>query len=500
MSTRNAVTHVKKRSVGIRVKLVVALVAFTALVLLAIWLLQIRLLSYFYEREKFSELEEAYLDICTYIGDKKFTDQLQKTAEENGICIRVFVIIDGMAKSVGDGNASADCMIHHLSSSLLEDLYINAKMNDGVYDKRMEFSTEFMSENTGDFHLPGLLQPADTVNAICARLIEKDGAEYFILLDCELTPVSATVKTLQVQFMWTAFFLLCGAILFAFILSRIIATPLSAITAKARKLAVGNYTADFEGRGYREIAELAETLNFAAREIGATDNLQKELIANISHDLRTPLTMIKGYSEIMRDLPGENNAENAQIIIDETTRLSELVSDLLDISKLQAGTKKPELDVFDLSALAQDTMRRYDTLIRHNGYRIIFETQGEAQVQADRGMILQVIYNLINNAVNYTGKSLRVRVTIVLKEDSVRLSVADDGEGISPDKIDHIWDRYYRVDKVHNRAVIGTGLGLSIVKGILEAHGALYGVESAVGVGSVFWFELPLVKKEKSAK
>ncbi|MBR3862269.1 MAG: HAMP domain-containing histidine kinase, partial [Clostridia bacterium] len=342
MSTKNTATQVKKRSAGIRVKLVIALVAFTVLVLLAIWILQIRLLSYFYEREKFSELEETYLDICTYIGDKKFTDQLQKTAEENGICIRVFTIIDGMAKEVGDGNAGVNCMIHHLSSSLLEDLYVNAKMNNGVYDKRMEFNTDFVTGDAENFYLPGLLQPADTVNAICARLIEKDGAEYFILLDCELTPVSATVKTLQVQFLWTAFFLLCGAILFAFILSRIIATPLSAITEKARKLAVGNYTADFEGRGYREIAELAETLNFAAREIGATDNLQKELIANISHDLRTPLTMIKGYSEIMRDLPGENNAENAQIIIDETTRLSELVSDLLDISKLQAGTKKPE--------------------------------------------------------------------------------------------------------------------------------------------------------------
>ena len=122
---------------------------------------------------------------------------------------------------------------------------------------------------------------------------------------------------------------------------------------------------------------------------------------------------------------------------------------------------------------------------------------GEALVTADRGMILQVIYNLINNAVNYTGASLRVRVNITLKDGRVRFAVADDGEGIEPEMIESIWDRYYRVDKVHNRAVIGTGLGLSIVKGILDAHGALYGVNSAVGVGSVFWFELPLEKNEK---
>ena len=497
MSTRSTATSVKKRSVGIRVKLTAALIVFTAFVLVAIWVLQIRLLSYFYEREKFSELEEAYLDVCTYIGDKDFSAKLKKTAEKKAICIRVFVIIDAMAKEVGDTSAGGDCMIHNLSTALMSDLYRNAKMNDGAYDKRMEFSTDFVKESGGEFHLPGLTHSANTVNAICSRVLEVDGTEYFILLDSELTPVSATVNTLQIQFLWTAFFLLCGAILFAFILSRIIVTPLTAITAKARNLAVGNYEADFEGRGYREIAELAETLNFAAREIGATDHLQKELIANISHDLRTPLTMIKGYSEIMRDLPGENNAENVQVIIDETTRLSDLVNDLLDLSKLQAGTKKPEPEIFDLSALTRETLHRYDTLIRHNGYRILFETEGEAEVAADRGMILQVIYNLINNAVNYTGESLRIRVSITLKENSVRFSVADDGEGIDPEQIDSIWDRYYRVDKVHNRAVIGTGLGLSIVKGVLEAHGALYGVESAVGVGSVFWFELPLAKQEK---
>ncbi len=491
-----AVSRENKRHVGIRAKLIAALVIFSALILVAIWVLQIKLLSYFYEQEKFSELEDAYLEICSYIGQENFAEKLQSTAEKRAICIRVFTVSASLAKEVADANVGADCMIHHLSPTLLADLYDHARENDGVYDKRMEFDQDFVEEQGEDFYLPGIHHPANTVNAICVRLFETGGNEYFVLLDCELTPVSATVNTLQVQFLWTAFFLFCAALIFALVLSRVIATPLTAITQKASKLAAGNYTADFEGQGYREVEELAETLNFAAREIGATDHLQKELIANISHDLRTPLTMIKGYSEIMRDLPGENNAENAQIIIDETTRLSELVSDLLDLSKLQAGTKKPELEVFDLSALARDTMVRYETLIRHNGYRILFDTEGEAPVCADRGMILQVIYNLINNAVNYTGESLRVCVNITVKEGSVRLSVADDGEGIAPDMIDSIWDRYYRVDKVHNRAVIGTGLGLSIVKGILEAHGALYGVDSAVGVGSVFWFELPLVKNE----
>lgn len=492
MSVTAAKKEHSRRQVGIRLKLIVALVIFTVFILLTIWLLQIRMLSYFYEQEKFSELEDAFNELSAYIGEETLDDKAEEIAAKNAICIRVFSIKNNLAKEIANANVGADCMIHHLSATLLDDLYESAQKNGGSYDKRMEFNQDFLAENGGDFYLPGLHHPNNTVNAICARLVFEGDKEYFILLDCELSPVSATVNTLQVQFLWTAFFLLCAALIFALVLSRLIATPLTAITQKATRLAAGNYETDFEGHGYREVAELAETLNFAAREIGATDHLQKELIANISHDLRTPLTMIKGYSEIMRDLPGENNAENAQIIIDETTRLSELVSDLLDLSKLQAGTKKPELEVFDLSALARETMQRYDTLIRHNGYRIVFVTEGEAVVRADRTMILQVIYNLINNAVNYTGESLLVRVNITLKEKAVRFAVTDDGEGIAPEMIESIWDRYYRVDKVHNRAVIGTGLGLSIVKGVLEAHGAPYGVDSAVGVGSIFWFELPL--------
>ena len=289
------------------------------------------------------------------------------------------------------------------------------------------------------------------------------------------------------------------AFLLSLLLYRLVATPLISITKKAENLATGHYDVDFSLKGYREVEQLAQTLNYAAHEIGATDQLQKDLIANISHDLRTPLTMIKGYGELMRDIPGENSPENAQILIDETTRLSELVNDLLDLSKLQSGAKKPQLAVLDFTELLKDTLTRYEALIRSDGYHFEVETCEPVEVLADRTMILQVIYNLINNAVNYTGEDKRVRITEKRVGDRVRLEVADDGEGIPPDRIAQIWDRYYRVDKVHKRAVMGTGLGLSIVKSVLEAHQATYGVDSAVGVGSVFWFELPCHHGEKDS-
>ena len=239
---------------------------------------------------------------------------------------------------------------------------------------------------------------------------------------------------------------------------------------------------------------MSDSLTYASQELSKNDALQKELIANISHDLRTPLTMIVGYGEAMRDLPGENTPENVQVIIDETQRLSDLVNDLLDLSKLQAGTRKPVKEVFNLTDVIRETMGRYEKLTRKDGYSIELDCGETVYVLADKTMVLQVIYNLINNAINYTGEDRRVTVRQALTDEGkVRVSVMDSGEGIPADQLPLIWDRYYKVDKVHRRAMIGTGLGLSIVKSILEQHGNAYGVESQIGKGSTFWFEFDVI-------
>jgi signal transduction histidine kinase len=152
----------------------------------------------------------------------------------------------------------------------------------------------------------------------------------------------------------------------------------------------------------------------------------------------------------------------------------------------------PTMETFNLTDLIESTMLRYEKLTKKDGYRIEYSADVSVDVRADRTMLLQVIYNLINNAINYTGSNKLVRVTQRLSEDGscVRVSVIDSGVGIAPDQIPLIWDRYYKVDKVHRRATVGTGLGLSIVKEILELHNATFGVTSTLGKGSTFWFEL----------
>ena len=484
-----------RRHISVRWKLFLTLFLFTLFLLLAVWVVQIRLLGVFYDHEKSSELEEVAGAIQSGIGEEELQQEVENALSGKLICARLFRVSGGEAEEVAGVSTIYGCFIHPMDSDMVMRIRTKTLENGGAYTKRVQFSGGLRDPN-GDFRFPGLR--TDLINLIYATDFTKDGTEYFLMLDTELTPISSTVNTLQTQFFWLCGAMLILTVLLTLFLSESIARPLKDITAKAGKLAKGDYTADFMGKGYREAEELAGALNFAAGEIGKTSQLQKELIANISHDLRTPLTMIRGYSEMMRDIPGENSPENIQLIIDETERLTVLVSDLLDLSKLQAGTMKPNRVELDLCETVRDAVGRYDQMLRHKGYRVEYRVPDvPVMIFVDRTMLLQVIYNLLNNAVNYTGQNKLVTVTLTVVGDFARVSVRDTGEGIPPEQIAQIWERYYRADKLHKQATMGSGLGLSIVKEVLDKHAARYGVESALGVGSVFWFELPLSKPQE---
>jgi len=290
------------------------------------------------------------------------------------------------------------------------------------------------------------------------------------------------------------------AVIMALLLAKNLSSPIVKINKSAKVLAQGKYDVDFDTSGYREIAELANTLNYAAKELSKVEALQRELIANISHDLRTPLTMITGYAEVMRDIPNENTPENVQIIIDEAKRLTTLVNDVLDISKLQSGTIPFNGEVLNLTENIREILTRYTKLTE---YQIIFEANEDIYVYGDALKLSQVVYNLINNALTYIGEDKTVTIKQIYipavngKQNRVRIEVIDTGEGIEQSKLNDIWERYYKVDKNHKRAAIGTGLGLNIVKTILDMHqGATYGVKSQVGHGSTFWFELNIYHNE----
>ena len=299
------------------------------------------------------------------------------------------------------------------------------------------------------------------------------------------------LDAVRTQFFLTVGVILLGTGMVGFTMARSISEPIIETNESAKELSRSRYTRPPHSGGYREIAELNDTLVRAAEDLGKVEDLQRELIANISHDLRTPLTMIVGYAEAMRDMPEEVTPENMQIIIDETNRLNSMVNEVLDFSRLRTGNLELEEKPFNLTAQIREIAGRVSKMTAVDGYRVVFEETEDREVIGDSGRINQVLYNLLGNALTYTGEDKTVRVTQKDAGSRVRVEISDSGEGIPADELPYIWDRYYRSRENHRRAVIGSGLGLNICRGILEKHGADYGVKSGEGQGTTFWFELP---------
>lgn len=468
--------------IGIKWGLFSGFAAFAAIILVMLWVFQIMFLGSFYKFIKVSDIKNSAQTIEHNINSDDLSTLIQNIARDNQICI---IVSDEYGDLFYSEDALPNCVIHRLNGLQRAFIYEITRRNGGVYFEQFP-EDNMRTVPNWDQQIPE--NPDSPESMIYTFITEREnGKRLLVLLNSTISPVGSTVQTLRVQLTWITVIMLILAFFLALFLSRRISGPIIKINSSAKVLAQGNYDVQFAENGYREIAELGATLNYAAKELSKVETLRRDLIANVSHDLRTPLTMITGYAEVMRDLPGENTPENVQVIIDEANRLTTLVNDMLDLSKMQAGAQKLSPSFFDLTESVRDILGRYNKL---TDYHISFTADRDVTVYADELKISQVVYNLVNNAITYTGEDKVVRLRQTEHDGKVRIEVRDTGEGIEQDKLKDIWERYYKVDKAHKRAQIGTGLGLSIVKTILDMHGGAYGVQSEQGVGSTFWFEL----------
>lgn len=464
----------------------------TIMMLVLIWGLQGMFLNSVFKIAKESDLKRASNLITDNFDSGNVTPLISQISIEYDICAKVINLDTG--SDFCDKHFLNDCILHKISNYdfLIQSWYEEAIANDGEYTvvlPREKFRDFNYNVDNYEGDVPNNEESENCV--ISVRIIQgEDGQEYMLILNASIEPMHSTTRAIRIILLFVSLIFCVISIIISYALSRVLSKPIEKITSSAKELGAGDYKVRFEENGPNEIIQLAKALNKAAISLDNSDKLQKELIANISHDLRTPLTMISGYSEFMRDFPEEVTSENMQVIIDETARLNSLVNDLLDVSKLQSGEQVVKMEKISLTKIILDTVNRYSKLNSHNDYKIIFDYKEEVFVLADETRMLQVIYNLVNNAINYTGSDKTVTIRQDVLDDTVRISVIDTGEGISEEHLPLVWDRYYKVDKVHKRAILGTGLGLSIVKSILLLHHSRFGVSSELGKGSTFWFEL----------
>ena len=478
-----------KKKTSLKWKIATYLLVFGAGLIALLTVFQTVLLEPMYERYKIDTVRKAGDQVVSALNENRedLTSTIYEVSAANDTCVRV---IDPSGEDQVAGNMG--CVLYRMNTWEILDQYRLAREN----------GDEYLSTSTGRMGIPGGPGKEDgsgrngeMKNLTLTRIVYTDFGTVIVMVYAGLSPINATVSTLRLQMVYIMIIVLIAVLILTWIMNRHIASPLMKINESARTLPEGSYACDPRAvEEYREAQELNDTLFAAAEDIRKADQAKRDLISNVSHDLRTPLTMIKGYGEMMRDLPGENTTENLEVIINESDRLKYLVNDLLDLSRFEENRIQLQYSEFSIGDLVQRNIQKYRYYHIQDQFDIRFECKEELIVRGDEKRIEQVVNNFLTNAVNYSGDSRVIEVRVFRKGDNARVEVEDHGEGIEEEKLKDIWDRYYKIDREHVRRTDSSGLGLNICQKILSLHGCPYGALSKVNEGSTFWFELPLVK------
>ena len=489
------------RSLGIRGQLMWFLCCICLFLLGLFWFLSTQLLEPLYTKHIesqlttqaesiASELDKALADGETlsswsfgrlYVNGSffdKLAAQLYASGNLNSFCVD---ISDSTMRTIYKIENQSYCNLH-------ETLLSDASNNDMIVSTAVAMRKK--CRTTGPPRLSGSAQLLVGRNT--------SGGEYTVLVTTSLVHVAEAGNVLSTVLPMTAALIFIMALSAAWLFSAWFTKPLRQLSSAARQMALGNYAVQVDSSRRDELGDLAQDFNHMASEVQHAAQMQRDLLANVSHDLRTPLTLIKGYAETVRDLTGDDKAhrdEQMNIIVDEADRLTALVSSVMELSKVTSGTYKCERVHFDMGQLCDEVSERYDAVCAQNGWQLQLELpEEELPVYADPDMMQRALHNLLGNAMHHIGKDGIFILRAFRCSEGVRVEVEDHGPGIAAADLPYIFDRYYRSRSDAGKQ--GTGLGLSITKAIFQQHSFRFGVQSTVGKGTTFWFvmsDLPYV-------
>jgi len=285
------------------------------------------------------------------------------------------------------------------------------------------------------------------------------------------------------------------ALLLTFVLSRRMTSPIGALAKAARRLGRGDLSQRVQLKGEGEVAALAQAFNTMAADLEHAEQLRRNLVADVAHELRTPLSNIQGYLEAIRDEVIKPNAATIRSLNEEAALLSRLVDELQELSLAEAGELKLVYQAEDITKLVKQAVTPWQPQLTAKEIALSLDLPDNLPlVNIDWQRVNQVLHNLLENAVTYTHKGGTINVAAITQGDWVEVSVSDTGEGIPAEDLPNIFERFYRVDKSRARVTGGSGLGLTIAKRLVEAHGGTITVQSKLGKGSRFSFTLPIAE------
>ncbi|MDP2916686.1 MAG: ATP-binding protein, partial [Dehalococcoidia bacterium] len=303
------------------------------------------------------------------------------------------------------------------------------------------------------------------------------------------------------NYLWIAGLIaLAFALVLGVLLTRQIIRPVRALTAGARHIARGDLGHRVKVSSRDELGELAQSFNAMASSLDRGEQARKRLVSDVAHELRTPLTIIEGTVDAIMDGVFQPDPERLGTIKEQTAVLTRLVSDLRDLSLAESGQMKLELAPSDMVELARRKLAQFEVAAKDKGITLMFDATPELpKVMVDSFRMEQVLANLMTNAIRHTPPAGNIEVKVNKDEagKNLLISVADTGEGIPPEHLNQVFERFYRVEDSRARSEGGAGLGLAIVRQMVEAHSGRVWVESQVGKGSTFYISLPLHKNKQ---
>ena len=442
---------------------------FSILILVILWLFQFIFFKSFYKEQKIADTKAVSTKLKEYQDKDNFKELINDLAFDNSVCIEITnAEFNTIYSSTYFGKG---CISNMETSYKYKNDFLNSKENEKSYEI---INKDFQNKT------------------IVSAVKLNDNAYAFV--NTSIEPIDGITNLIRKQLIVISALVLILSYILAYFISKHISRPIKEVSSQAKELAKGNFDIEFpKDSRILEIEELSSTLNYAKEELNRTEEFRRDLMANVSHDLKTPLTMIKANAEIAKDLHSDvkkKREEDLDTIISETDRLTILVNDILALSRMESIKDDLELDEFDLIELIDNILGRYKVLQETEKYIFKFvHKDKKLMIKASKKKLEQVIYNLINNAINYTGDDNLVTVKVTSNKDNILVEIIDTGKGINEEDIPYIWDKYYKNKKKHKRNLIGTGLGLNIVKNILEQHKFKYGVKSS-NKGTTFYFEI----------
>jgi len=469
---------------GIRFRLWLAFFLLASGITILLGLLQTGLIRPYYRNSKIQSIRTVADSIQEdLVGTNTTTDSFSialRRAVDNDVCVAIY---NEKGKNIYDADSLGAGCIFHLPAEASEGGFSFAEVYETLNEGNKEYSANMTNVRTGQEMI------------VYGRKIEEELSNYYLFVNSPLEPVDSIVSIFTRQYaFYTGIAIILASFLALYISSRL-TKPIVEMNKEALKLAAADYSASFSGGEFTETRELAETLNTANDKLSKIDELRRDLIANVSHDIRTPLTDIRAYAEMILDISGDDpkkRAKHLDVIIRETDYMNRLVNDMSELSKMQSGNYELSRENIDISELVEEIAELDAPLLEAGKINLVMDVGESLTAYADEIKISQVIANYFSNAIKHSPEGGTITVKAWLKEDeeTVRVEVSDEGEGITDEELPYIWDRYQKSSKSFSRNQTSTGLGLAIVKAILDSHGALYGVETEEGKGSTFWFEL----------